>query len=180
MLRIELFFVGTVSLVERNPEPCGVTLVNEKAIARRAPTDLVELAREIQTADSFVKATACGKLQVIAEQVRFLQSQAQKVLEDARANSNLHHAACNFLKQPGKVYHLYERPSGQTYFSMLSPQEWGEGKCPHRFLGTFRLEHDMSWTPEEKLQERSDEFALLDKVLSSGQNVAISYNIGNV
>ncbi|XP_071449158.1 uncharacterized protein C1orf50 homolog [Hetaerina americana] len=172
---------GTVALVERNEEPCGVRLVNDRVVARRAPSDLVELAREIQTADSFVKATACGKLQVIAEQVRFLQSQAQKVLEEAKINYNLHHAACNFRKLPGQLYHLYQRPSGQTYFSMLSPQEWGgEGKCPHHFLGTFRLEHDMSWTPEAKLQERTDELTILDKVFSSDQNVAITYSLSNM
>lgn len=172
---------GTVNLVERNTEPCGVQLVNDKAVARRDPEDLIELAREIQTADGFIRATACSKLQVIAEQVRFLQSQAQKVLEEAKLNSNLHHAACNFRKVPGRLYHLYQRPSGQHYFSMLSPQDWGgDGLCPHKFLGTYRLEHDMSWTPEDQLQSRSDELALLDKVINSGQNVAISYGIGNI
>ncbi|KAG8231871.1 hypothetical protein J437_LFUL011776 [Ladona fulva] len=169
---------GTVKLVERNIEPCGVQLVDKDAVARRDPADLVELAREIQTADGFVKATACSKLQVIAEQVRFLQSQAQKVLEEARVNSSLHHAACNFRKVPGRLYHLYQRPSGQNYFSMLSPKEWGgENKCPHKFLGTYRLENDMSWTPEDQLQTRSDELAILHKVLSSDQNVSICYGL---
>lgn len=39
------------------------------AIARKSPTDLVELAMEIQNADNFVYANACNKLEVIAEQV---------------------------------------------------------------------------------------------------------------
>jgi len=48
--------------------------------------------------------------------------QAQLVLEEAKRDADLHHAACNFKKIPGKLYYLYKRNSGQTYFSMLSPE----------------------------------------------------------
>lgn len=40
--------VSAVRLVERNVTPQGVTLVNPKAIAKKAPNDLVVLAMEIQ------------------------------------------------------------------------------------------------------------------------------------
>ena len=42
---------------------------------KASPHDLVELAKEVQKADSFVKATAGSKLQIIAEQIKFLQQQ---------------------------------------------------------------------------------------------------------
>ena len=45
-----------------------------------------------------------------------------QVLEEARRNGELHHAACNMVKKPGSVYYLYKRPSGQLYLSLLSPQ----------------------------------------------------------
>lgn len=83
--------------------------------------DIVALATQIQRADQSIKNNACGKLTIILEQIKFLQSQAQKILEESEENTNLHHAACNFQKVPGKLYHLYKRNSGQTYFSMLSP-----------------------------------------------------------
>ena len=73
-------------------------------------------------ADQFVHANASNKLQVIAEQIRFLQNQARRVLEETRDSYNLHHVPCNFVKIPGRVYYLYERDSGQKHFSMLSPQ----------------------------------------------------------
>lgn len=77
-------------------------------------------------ADTFVHANVSNKLQVIAEQVRFLQEQARRVLEEAKSNADLHHVPCNFVKKPGTTYHLYRRPSGQKYFSMLSPEVgWG-------------------------------------------------------
>lgn len=45
-----------------------------------------------------------------------------QVLEDAKRDADLHHAACNVVKTPGNVYHLYVRDSGQRYFSILSPK----------------------------------------------------------
>ena len=50
------------------------------------------------------------------------QKQAHRALFEAKRDNELHHAACNVVKKPGKIYYLYERPSGQKYFSMLSPE----------------------------------------------------------
>ena len=77
---------------------------------------------QIKKADDFTKASACNKLQVIAEQVKFLHDQARRILEEAKQGEDLHHLACNFKKIPGNVYYLYQRPSGQKYFSIISPQ----------------------------------------------------------
>jgi len=35
---------------------------------------------------------------------------------------------------------------------MLEPADWA-GRPPHEFLGTFRLEADMSWTPMDETRE---------------------------
>uniref|UniRef100_A0A8V0ZT77 Chromosome 1 open reading frame 50 n=1 Tax=Gallus gallus TaxID=9031 RepID=A0A8V0ZT77_CHICK len=115
-------------------------------------------------ADEFVRANACNKLTVIAEQIRCLQEQARKVLEDANRDADLHHVACNLVKKPGNVYYLYRRESGQKYFSMLSPKEWGTS--PHEFLGAYKLQHDLSWTPFEDIERRDAEMNVLDKLLS--------------
>jgi len=48
--------------------------------------------------------------------------QAQRILESAKRDTQLHHASCNFTKVPGHTYHLYERSDGTTYFSMLAPK----------------------------------------------------------
>lgn len=45
-----------------------------------------------------------------------------QVLEEAKRDADLHHAACNIVKKPGTMYYLYERPSGQKYFSIISPK----------------------------------------------------------
>lgn len=57
-------------LVERNSVPGGLQLVNTRQVGRHAANDIVELAREIQTADLAIRNTATGKLTLILEQVR--------------------------------------------------------------------------------------------------------------
>jgi len=168
--------VTTVSLVESNSNPGGVQLVNSHQANRMGdPNDLVELAAVVQKGNEFVRANATNKLTVIAEQIKFLQEQAHKALEEAKKDSDLHHAACNIVKKPGTMYHMYKRESGQKYLSILSPKEWG-ASCPHEHLGSWRLEYDMSWTPLADVQKKSEQLALMDKVLNS--QLAIT-DVGN-
>eukprot|EP00118_Oscarella_pearsei_P008904 m.48243 g.48243 ORF g.48243 m.48243 type:complete len:167 (+) comp33863_c1_seq4:654-1154(+) len=101
----------------------------------------------------------------VREPVVFVVVKAQEVLENARRDAQLHHAACNFQKRPGKIYYLYEKPNRQTYFSMISPEEWGSS--PHLYIGGFRLEMDMSWTPVDEIKRRDEEIQAIDRVLDT-------------
>lgn len=166
--------IPTVTLVETNDKPLGFQLVNPFRTNKTGTShDLVELAQNIQTADKFTKANVGNKLQVIAEQVRFLQEQARKILEEANESNDLHHVACNFVKRPGAIYHLYIRDSGQKFFSMISPDEWGN-KCPHEYLGTYRQEYDHSWTPLEKFKKKDEDLAFINKILINQSNLSIT------
>ena len=82
---------------------------------------------------------------MIAEQMAALREQAKRVLEEAKNAADLHRARCSFKKRPGALYHLYRRGDFDRYFSMLSPDEWGD-EPPHAYEGTYRLEPDMAWT----------------------------------
>lgn len=160
------------ALVELTPTPGGMALVSPYHTHRVGdPLDLVALAEQVQKADEFIRANATNKLTVIAEQIQHLQEQARKVLEDARRDADLHHVACNMVKKPGNIYYLYQRESGQKYFSIISPQEWGAG-CPHDFLGAYKLQHDMSWTPYEDVEKQDAKISMMDKLLS--QPMALS------
>jgi hypothetical protein len=129
---------------------------------------LVDLAKEISQADNMVNTRVTGQLKVIAEQIRQLQATARKVLEDGQRDQELHHAQCNFKRQPGKTYYLYKKPGGQTYFSMLSPEEWG-GQPPHSFIAAYRLEADMSWTAEADINAPQESNALLARLLAQNE-----------
>lgn len=109
------------------------------------PVSLVDVAREIEQADQWIASTASAKLSVIAEQMRALHERARAVLEKAERDAALHRAEARFKRYPGRVYHLYERPEGAQYWSLLSPEDW-DGAPPHRFVGSYRLESDQSFT----------------------------------
>lgn len=116
-------------------------------VSRLAPThDLVDTARQIAEADQILGTVVHGKLSVIAEQIRVLQEQARRLLVEAQQDATLHRARCSFQKRVGHTYHLYTRPDGSSWLSMLGPAEW-RGAPPHPFVGSYRLEPDMSWTP---------------------------------
>ncbi|XP_068098852.1 uncharacterized protein C1orf50 homolog [Hyperolius riggenbachi] len=158
--------ITTVTLVESSSNPSGVQLVSTYQTNRIGdPSNLVELAQQVQKADDFIRANACNKLTVIAEQIRILQEQAKRVLEEAKRDADLHHAACNVVKKPGNIYYLYKRESGQRYFSILSPKDWG-ASCPHEFIAAYKLQHDMSWTPFENIARRDAEINIIDKLLN--------------
>lgn len=122
-------------------------------MSRLAPAhDLVDTAKEIALADRTIGNVVGGKLEVIARQIRALQDEAHTLLAAARRDLDLHRAECNLLKRVGKIYHLYRRENEQLYFSMLSPEDWA-GKAPDAFVGSFRLEHDQSWTPVDDVDD---------------------------
>lgn len=120
-------------------------------VSRLSPAfGLVELASEIAQADDKVAARANAQLQIIAEQMKSLQAEARKILEQAQQDQQLNHARCAFTRVPGRIYHLYRRPDGELEFSMLSPQEWG-GKPPHEYIDSYQLGLDMRWTAMDDL-----------------------------
>jgi hypothetical protein len=124
-------------------------------VSRLAPVhDLVDTARQIAEADQIIGTVVHGKLSVIAEQIRALQAQARQIMAQAQQHAVLHRARCSFQKRVGHTYHLYERPDGTSYFSMLGPDDWG-GRTPHAFVGSYRLEADMSWTPAGAAEGRT-------------------------
>merc|ERR1711915_101755 len=164
-----------VNLVSRDTCPGGYQLVDPDRSGKKTQFDLVELAEQVEKADQFTRATAGSKLTVIAEQVRFLQEQARKVLEDARLNALLHQTSCNFKKIPGKTYYVYKQRKNpdQEFISMISPAEWGSSSP--EFVAAYRLDNDMSWTPEKDFDRRGTELSLINKILDAGTNVQFNF-----
>lgn len=146
----------------------GPSSLSPYPVSRLAPPhDLVDVAREIEQAHASLGNVASSKLEVIANQIRSLQEQARGILEQTQRDVDLHQVRCNFHKRPGRIYHVYQRPDGRAYLSMLSPEEWG-GEPPHEHLGSYRLEADMSWTPVEEIEERDRRRQDAQKLLGHG------------
>ncbi|XP_030242701.1 uncharacterized protein C1orf50 homolog [Drosophila navojoa] len=170
--------IKKAQLVERNPQfqldPLRVSMHDE--------TDIINLAQQIQSADKQLKNSTHQKLVVILDQIKMLQAQAMNILKESNESQALHSAACNFTKRPGHIYHLYQRSTGQNYFSMLSPEEWNH-PADQTFKGSYRLEYDLSWTPIDKIREHDDKLKLVEQCINSASNngtmAAIDFNIIN-
>ncbi|EFO85724.1 hypothetical protein CRE_01637 [Caenorhabditis remanei] len=128
--------------------------------------DLVALANQLNSARQLVKGRACDRLKQIADQMEQLHMAARAVLEDAQRDEELHNVPCNMQKQPGRIYHLYQKQgSMDKYFSMLAPNEWGYQEKKEEYLGSYRLEYDRSWTPVGEMDRKDEEVARLQQIL---------------
>lgn len=110
--------------------------------AKFEPVNQLDAYKE---AEKFLSLVEKAKLTVIVEQIKHLQKEARKIIMESQKNFDLHLASCQFIKRTGHTYHLYDRGQNDKYFSLISPQEWGE-KCPHSYIGSYRLEDDYSWS----------------------------------
>jgi hypothetical protein len=133
---------------DAGPKHEGPSRSSPYAVSRLAPPhDLVDVAKQIQEADAMLGAVAHARLSTIAEQMKMLKAEAERILDETRRSLDLHRARCSFAKRAGSVYHAYRRTSGEVWLSMIGPEEWGEPSEERRFVGTYRLELDQSWTP---------------------------------
>lgn len=113
-----------------------------------------------------MKNKALNKLDVIGDQIRFLQQQALSILKEATEDSYLHTVPCNFVKIPGNIYHLYQRESGEKLWSLISPTEFGpDKKLTH--LGSYRLEIDRSFTSIDKIKTYQSNRQFAETLLDS-------------
>jgi hypothetical protein len=131
-----------------------------------APVSLVDMARVIESASANVALRTNAQLEVIVEQMKALQERAREIIEQASRDVDLIHAECRFRRVPGRIYHLYERPDGHRYFSMLAPEEHGGGG-PSGFVASFRYEHDESWTRVDEIDARDKRRAEIQGFVSS-------------
>ena len=139
--------VPHVELPETNSSPTRypVTLRSSPYSTSRLspkfePVDQIEALKD---SDRMLGAVAHGKLLIIAQQIQMLKEPANKIIVEAENNMELHRASCSFEKRQGHTYYLYEKDDG-LYFSMLSPKDWRDNP-PHKFIGAYKLENDMTW-----------------------------------
>lgn len=192
---------NAVSLVSSTGSPMNFKLVSQKKATKVDHEHLLDLARQISSADSHIKGNTTGKLKQIYEQIQALQKQAVKIMEDAKRDKMLHTAACNIKKRPGQIYYLYQKklayakkpktsetnPNSdmtiesddeddtnqptENYFSIMSPEDWGKN-CPHKYLGAYRLNYDMMFTPFEEIEKMEDTRKLIENIYEQNMSGA--------
>jgi Protein of unknown function (DUF2452) len=80
----------------------------------------------------------------IRKQVELLAEQAQMIQRRVEISERIYEVGMNFKPLIGHVYHLYARPDGSEFLSMVAPDEWGRsGRV--EFQATVKLLADHTW-----------------------------------
>ena len=69
-----------------------------------------------------------------------LKTEYEKMVREFEYNKLIFQAKFTFEPIIGNVYHLYERKNGESFLSIISPEE-----CDFNFLGSFYLNADQIW-----------------------------------
>jgi hypothetical protein len=119
--------------------PGSAPLRNDLDLPEADPRFGDEMSRE-------VRDSAAKRLAALERMLAQLQAEARQVVGGARRDLDLHAVPLNGTKLRGRAYHLFESPGGARFFSLLGPDEYAQidARIAHR--GTYRLNHDSSWT----------------------------------
>lgn len=121
---------------------------------------LVDTAKQIAEASAQIAHQTHAQLHLIHQQIQFLQAEARAILDKAARDIALHNAECRFNRVPGQKYHLYRRAADSTFFSMLSPEDYG-GNPPNEYLGSYWLEADRTWTEDGAPRKGAADWTLM-------------------
>ncbi|XP_076300107.1 uncharacterized protein C1orf50 homolog [Lasioglossum baleicum] len=82
---------------------------------------------------------------LLSRKLGLLNIELTNLLAKWANTTDMDQVACNFVKRPGHVYHLYYKRD-HRYFSMLSPEEWGSSGPAQIYIGSYKLESNYFWT----------------------------------
>ncbi|GGK55365.1 MULTISPECIES: DUF2452 domain-containing protein [Flavobacteriaceae] len=69
-----------------------------------------------------------------------LKVEYKKMMEEFEYNKLIFDATFTFEPIIGKIYHLYKRKNGDSFLSIIAPEE-----CNFNFLGSFYLNAEQIW-----------------------------------
>lgn len=69
-----------------------------------------------------------------------LKAEYEKMLQELEHNKLIYGAKFNFEPVIGTIYHLYQRKNGETFLSIIAPNE-----CNFNGLGSFYLNSEQIW-----------------------------------
>jgi len=69
-----------------------------------------------------------------------LQEEYKKMIEEFKYNKLIFDAKFTFEPIVGETYHLYKRDNGETFLSIIAPEQ-----CNFNAIGSFYLNVDQTW-----------------------------------
>ena len=81
-------------------------------------------------------------LDILKNQLHFIQKTGQKIFENSKLNFELNNIKMDFKKSIGQNYFLYKKKDKTLYLSLISPKEWNN--CDE-YIGCYKIRGDLTW-----------------------------------
>ena len=85
------------------------------------------------------------QLRQLEEQIQLLYRQAKDIQQRTDISIWIYQADMGFDPLVGHIYHLYQKPAGEHFLSMVAPHEWGRSGQSNTFVATVKLLADHTW-----------------------------------
>ena len=85
-----------------------------------------------------------GKLKHIAKQMEMLKREAAEIIRESFQQNDIQGIPCRCKKVSGNTYYLYTKQEGSRYFSLISPDEWGN-IFSDEHVGTYYYDYDKTF-----------------------------------
>ena len=127
---------------DRKPDNVVFNLENEKYDAALKPYATNVGAPIIRTTDTIAwKNRSISKVNhKILTRYLELKAEYEKMMEEFETNTLILNAKFSLEPIIGKLYHLYKRPNGETFLSIIAPDQ-----CNFNALGSFYLNAEQIW-----------------------------------
>lgn len=127
---------------KKKPDQVVFNNINKKYDAALRPYGTNISAPVITTTDNIAwKNRSINKLNhKIKTQYQDIKAQYESLMKEIEYNNLIYNSKFTFEPVVGQVYHLYKRKNGETFLSIIAPNQ-----CRFNALGSFRLNIDQIW-----------------------------------
>lgn len=127
---------------KKKPDNVVFDIDNQKYDAALKPYATNVGAPIITTTDNIAwKNRSINKLNhKIKTKYQDIKAQYEALMIEIEYNELIYSAKFTFEPNIGEIYHLYKRENGETFLSIIDPNQ-----CLFNYLGSFRLNIDQIW-----------------------------------
>ena len=128
--------------VDKKPDNVVFNLETQKYDAAIKPYGTSVGAPVITTTDTVAWKNRSIRKVNHKVQTKYLELKAEyeKMMSEFEYNKLIFNAKFNFEPSIGDIYHLYKRDNGETFLSIIAPNE-----CNFNSMGSFYLNADQIW-----------------------------------
>ena len=83
-----------------------------------------------------------SKIKVLFKQIENIKKEIDEIIQESLEADELNNIKCNFKKNPGNYYYLYQKPDNELFFSILNPNEWNTENI---FINKYFYDYDFSF-----------------------------------